>query len=246
MTIIEHLEELRRVLIVSAVATGALSLVAAIFYRQILSLLLSPLTSAGYKVVFTAPTEAFMTIVKVCLFSGFLMALPIILWQVWSFLAPALEETEKRYFVLFVFGSFVLFVGGVLFGFFGVYRYGLAFLLRFGGDYLVPMLTIGKYISFTIYFLIPFGIIFELPLISYLLARLELISSKFLASKRKYAFLVIVILAAAITPTPDAFTCLLMAGPMYLLYEISVFIVRLTEKAMARQKEKASSALNPR
>ncbi|MGO0122046.1 twin-arginine translocase subunit TatC [Desulfothermobacter acidiphilus] len=242
---VEHLEELRRVLIVSVVAVAVFSLFSALFYRKILALLLSPLTRAGYKVIFTAPTEAFMTIVKVCVFSGFLIALPIILWQIWNFLSPALEATEKRYFVLFVFGSFVLFVGGVLFGFFGVYRYGLAFLLRFGGDYLIPMLTVGKYISFTIYFLIPFGIIFELPLISYLLARLELISSKFLAAKRKYAFLVIIIIAAAITPTPDAFTCLLMAGPMYLLYELSVYIVRYTEKAMARQKEKAG-CLEPR
>lgn len=244
MSILEHFEELRRMMIISIAATAVLSIVAYLFSDELLRVLLSPVTDAGYKPVVTTVTEAFMTKIKLSVFAGFSGALPVILWQVWGFVAPALEKTERRYFVVFVFGSFLLFAGGMAFGFFGIYKYGVAFFLKFAGPELVPMLTIGKYISFTIYFLLPFGFIFELPLVSFLLAQLGLISSTFLSKHRRHAFLGTVVLAAAITPTPDAITCLLMAGPMYGLYEISVLIVRLTERAAARRKarEEAEAA----
>ncbi|MCL6557377.1 MAG: twin-arginine translocase subunit TatC [Firmicutes bacterium] len=238
MSITGHLEELRRVLIISIAAIFVLGIVSYVFSDELMAVFLSPVTSAGYKPVVTYVTEAFMTKIKLSFFMGFLAALPILLWQLWSFIAPALEKPTRRYLVVFVMGSFVLFVGGVVFGFFGVYKYGVAFLLRFAGANIVPMLTLGKYISFTIWFLLPFGIIFELPLVSFVLARLGLISSAFLSKNRKYAVLVTIILAAAITPTPDAITCLLMTGPMYALYEMSVLIVRFTERAVARRKAK--------
>ncbi|HIE13066.1 MAG TPA: twin-arginine translocase subunit TatC [Desulfotomaculum sp.] len=236
MTVSGHLEELRRVLIVSIAAVVVFAAGAYVFSPQVMDILLSPITSAGHQPVVTAVTEAFMTRIKLSLFMGFLAGLPIILWQVWSFVSPALEGTERRYCFLFVFGSFFLFLGGVAFGFFGVYKYAVAFLLKFAGDQLVPMLTIDKYISFTIYLLIPFGVIFQLPLASFLLARLGLISSAFLAKNRRYALFGTVVLAAAITPTPDIITCLMMTGPMYGLYEVSVLIVRFTERALARKK----------
>lgn len=236
MTLSGHLGELRRVLIISIVTVVVFACGAYAFSEKVMQILLNPITSAGYKPVVTAVTEAFMVRIKLSLFMGFMAGLPVILWQVWSFVSPALEKTERRYFVLFVFGSFFLFIGGVSFGFFGVYRYAVSFLLKFTGDIIVPMLTIDKYISFTIYLLIPFGIIFELPLASFLLARLGLLSSSFLAKNRKYALLGSVVLAAAITPTPDIITCLMMTGPMYGLFEVSVLIVRLTERALARKK----------
>lgn len=236
MTISGHLEDLRRVLIISIAAVVVLAAGSYFFSQQAMDILLSPVTSAGHQPVVTAVTEAFMTRIKLSLFMGFLAGLPIILWQVWSFVLPALETTERRYCFLFIFGSFFLFIAGVAFGFFGVYKYAVAFLLKFTGDQLVPMLTIDKYVSFTIYLLIPFGVIFELPLASFLLARLGLISSGFLAKNRQYALLGTVVLAAAITPTPDIITCLMMSGPMYGLFEVSVLIVRFTERALARKK----------
>ncbi|MEW6506066.1 MAG: twin-arginine translocase subunit TatC [Chloroflexota bacterium] len=236
MTISGHLEELRRVLIISIVAVVLLAAGSWVFSQQVLDILLSPITNAGYKPVVTGVTEAFMTRIKLSLFMGFLAGLPIILWQIWSFVSPAFEKNERRYFSLFVFGSFFLFLGGVAFGFFGVYKYAVTFLLKFTGGQLVPMLTIDKYISFTIYLLLPFGVIFELPLASFLLARLGLLSSSFLARNRKYALLGTVVLAAAITPTPDIITCLMMTGPMYGLFEVSVLVVRFTERALARKK----------
>ncbi|MEW6172190.1 MAG: twin-arginine translocase subunit TatC [Bacillota bacterium] len=236
MSISGHLEELRRVLIVSFVAIIILSVASYVYSDELMQILLSPITGAGFKPVVTFVTEAFMTKIKLSVFMGFIAALPVILWQLWGFIAPALEKPTRRYLFVFVFSSFFLFIGGVLFGFFGVYKYGVAFLLQFAGPDLIPMLTLGKYISFTIWFLLPFGFIFELPLVSFVLARLGILKTAFLVENRKYALLVIIILAAAITPTPDAITCLLMTGPMYALYEMSVLIVRLTERSLARRK----------
>lgn len=242
MTVLEHLQELRRVLIVSIATTVVLACVAYYFSDQILAVLLQPVTNLGHRVVFTAVTEAFFTKLKLSLFLGFFAALPVILWQVWSFIMPALKRNEKPLFTAFVFVSYICFMGGVTFAFFGVYRLGVSFLLRFAGPELLPMLTIGKYISFTLWFLLPFGLIFELPLASFFLAKLGIVSYRFLARNRKYAFLAVILLAAALTPTPDVLTCLLMAGPMYFLFEVSIWIVRLVEKGKERRARQAELA----
>jgi len=245
MTVLEHLGELRRVLIVSIAATVILAGVAYYFCDRLLTVLLEPVTSLGHRIVFTTLTEAFFTKIKFSLFLGFFAALPVILWQVWSFIMPALKKNEKPYFTAFVFISYISFVGGVAFAFFGVYRFAISFLLQFAGSELVPMLTIGRYVSFTIWFLLPFGLIFELPLASFFLAKLGIVTHRFLAKSRKYAFLIVIVLAAALTPTPDLLTCLLMAGPMYLLFELSIWITRIVEKGKerrARQQELAELA----
>lgn len=242
MPIMEHMEELRRVLIVSIIATIVLAIVAYFFSDQLLAALMEPLTKLGQKVFFTGVTEAIFVKLKLSFFAGFLAAMPIILWQIWSFVVPALKKNEKIAFTLFVLISFLCFIGGVAFGFFGVFRYGVYFLLQFAGPNLAPMLTIDKYISFTISFLIPFGIVFEFPLISYFLARLELVSYAFFAKNRRYAILASVVIAAVITPTPDIITCLIVSGPMYLLFEFSVFVVRVTERRLARRKKRKEMA----
>jgi sec-independent protein translocase protein TatC len=169
MPIMEHMEELRRVLIVSIIATIVLAVVSYCFIDQILAILMEPLTKLDQKVNFLGVTEPIFVKLKLSFFAGFLAAMPIILWQIWSFVVPALRKNEKVAFTLFVLISYLSFMGGVAFGFFGVFRYGVYFLLQFAGPNLAPMLTIDKYISFTISFLIPFGIVFEFPLISYFL-----------------------------------------------------------------------------
>ncbi|BAF59891.1 Sec-independent protein secretion pathway component TatC [Pelotomaculum thermopropionicum SI] len=242
MSIIEHLEELRRVLIISILGTFVLAVAAYFYIDKILAVLLEPLTSSGNKIIFTGVTEAFFVKIKLSVFIGFLAALPVILWQVWSFIIPALKKNERFYFTLFVVLSFICFIGGIVFSFFGVYRLGVMFMLRFAGPELVPMLTIDKYISFTITFLLPFGLVFELPLISFILARLELINYRFLAKNRRYALLIIVVAAAVLTPTPDVITCLIVSGPMYLLYEASAWIVRIVERGTARRKRREELA----
>lgn len=242
MPVMEHMEELRRVFIVSIIATIALAIVAYFFIDQILAFLMEPLTRLEQKVSFLGVTEPIFVKLKLSFFTGFLAALPIILWQIWSFVVPALKKNERIAFTTFVLISFLCFIGGVAFGFLGVFRYGVTFLLQFAGPTLAPMLTIDKYISFTISFLLPFGIIFELPLMSYFLARLELISYAFFAKNRRYAILASVVIAAVITPTPDIITCLIVSGPMYLLFEFSVLVVRITERRVARRKKRKQMA----
>jgi len=242
MSVMEHLEELRRVLIVSIVSTTILAVAAYFFCDRILAVLLEPLTELGQKVFFTGVTEAIFVKIKLSFFIGFLAALPVILWQLWSFIIPALKRNERVYFTLFVLLSFISFIGGVAFGFFGVYRLGITFLLQFAGTELAPMLTIDKYISFTIAFLLPFGVVFEFPLISFFLAKLELVTYSFLARNRRYAILAIIVLAAVLTPTPDIITCLIVSGPMYLLYEISALVVRVVERRIARKKQQQQLA----
>jgi len=242
MSIIEHLEELRRVLIVSIVSTAILGVASYFFCDQILAILTEPLTKMGQKIFFTGVTEAIFVKIKLSFFIGFLAALPIILWQAWSFIIPALKKNERIYFTLFVLISFLSFVGGVAFGFFGVYRLGIIFLLQFAGPQLTPLLTVDKYISFTMSFLLPFGIIFEFPLVSYFLAKLELISYAFLARNRRFAILAIVAMAAIITPTPDIITCTIVSGPMYLLFEMSAWVVKIVERRTARRKREQELA----
>ncbi len=242
MPVMEHLEELRRVLIVSIIATIVLAIASFFFIDQILATLMEPLTRIEQQVNFLGVTEPIYVKLKLSFFTGFLAALPIILWQIWSFIVPALKKNERIAFTLFVLISFFCFIGGVAFAFFGVFRYGVNFLLQFAGPTLMPMLTIDKYISFTISFLLPFGFVFELPLISYFLARLELVSYAFFAKNRRYAILASVVIAAVITPTPDIFTCLIVSGPMYLLFEFSVFVVRITERRVARRKKRKQMA----
>lgn len=240
-SIIEHLEEMRKVLIVSIVATIVAAIGCWFVADKVLAVLLNPVTSLGHDIIFIGITEALMTKLKLSLFLGFLVALPVILWQVWSFILPALRKEEKKLFTLFVVISLVTFLIGVSFAFFGVYRLGVAFLLRFAGPELVPMLTIGNYIGFTITFMIPFGLVFQLPLAVYCLSKMGVVSHDFLKRSRKYALLVIVVIASMVTPA-DILSCLLVATPMYILYELSVWIARLVERGKARAEGAAESA----
>ncbi|SFR16128.1 sec-independent protein translocase protein TatC [Desulfoscipio geothermicus DSM 3669] len=223
-------------LIVSIISTFAMAAVCWFFSEPVLKILLEPVTGAGHKVIYIGVTEAIMTRIKLAFFLGFLASLPITLWQFWGFIIPALRKMERIYFTLFVFVSFILFVGGVAFGFMVVFKLCVAFLLQHGGGQLIPMLTIGKYVSFTLNFLLPFGLIFELPLASFFLARLGIISYRIMVKGRKIAIVTAVVIASAVVSSPDIFTVLLFAAPMYLLYEISATIVRVVEWAMERKR----------
>lgn len=236
MTVLQHLEELRRLLIVSIVSTCVMALVCWFFSDAVLKVLLDPVTGAGHEVIYIGVTEAIMTKIKLALFLGFLVSLPVTLWQFWGFIIPALRKVERIYFTLFVFISFILFIGGVAFGFLVVFRLCVAYLLKHGGSQLIPMLTIGKYVSFTLNFLLPFGLVFEMPLASFFLARLGLITYRAMVKGRKVAIVAAVVIASALVSSPDIFTVLLFAAPIYLLYELSATVVRLVEWAMYRKK----------
>jgi len=243
MTALEHLEDLRRVLIISIAATFAAAAACWVFNDRLLSLILQPVTATGHRVIYIGITEALFTKIKLSFFLGFLVALPVTLWQVWGFIMPALRRRERLYFTLFVILSYFLFIGGVVFGFLVVFQLGVRFLLRFGGGELLPMLTIGQYVSFAVTFLLPFGLVFELPLASFFLARLGVLSYRTMARARKGAVLTVVIVSSALIPSPDILTVMLMAGPMYLLYELSASIVRLVEWRQTRRRREETPAV---
>lgn len=230
------MEELRRLIIISTISTFIMATVCWFFSDVVLEILLDPVTGTGNKMVYIGLTEAIMTKIKLAFFLGFLASLPVTLWQFWGFIIPALRKMERVYFSFFVLISFLFFIGGIAFGFLCVFKLCVTFLLRHGGTELVPMLTIGKYVSFTLNFLLPFGLIFEMPLASFFLAKLGIISYRTMVKGRKFAILASVIVASAVVASPDIFTVLLFAAPMYILYEVSATIVRIVEWTVDRKK----------
>lgn len=237
-SMMEHLEELRRVLIISLLATAVMAGVCWFFSDKILEIILQPVLATGNKMHYIGIMEALMTKIKLSIFLGFLVALPVVLWQFWSFIMPALRKLERVYFTIFVIVSYLFFIGGILFAFYTVFSIGVKFLLHFGGEELLPMLTIGNYVSFAMMFILPFGLIFELPLAVFLLAQIGIINYEWMVKKRKMAILISVVSGAVLVPSPDIITPLMMATPMYLLFEISVSIVKLVEWIKKRKAKR--------
>ncbi len=226
MPFLEHLEELRRRLLKAVSAVLVCSLAALYFANPIMRWLIAPLGKVKLHV--TEVTGSFSAYFKVALITGIICSLPIIFYQVWSFVSPGLYAKEKRMILPFITIATALFLAGASFCYYLVLPWSLEFLIGFSGDLLSPIITVGSYISFTGMLILAFGISFELPVIAYLLGKIGLISSSFLSGGRRYAVVIILIIAAVLTPTPDVFTQLLLAVPMYALYEVSIIVVRLT------------------
>jgi len=224
MSILEHLEALRSVLIKSIIAVIPGTIMGWFIRKEILAILIKPVKSMGYQLVYIGATEAFVAEMKIAFFAGLAIASPVIAYQLWKFLLPALHAHEKKYLLIFVPSSLALFAGGIVFAYYSVFTYGIQFLLSFGGEGLSPMLSLGKYLSFAIWFLLPFGLMFEMPLVILILARLGIIKPQFLAGKRKWAFVIAFVIAAIATPTTDMITQLVMALAIYILYEISLWL----------------------
>jgi sec-independent protein translocase protein TatC len=187
------------------------------------------------------PMEPVLVKLKISFVVGLVAALPIVLWQLWSFILPALQKNEKVYLYVLVPASPILFIAGAAFAYFFVLPVGLKFLLFAGGGAVesTPFVTKSSYLNFILTFILSFGLVFQLPVILLLLIRLGVLNPNTLAKYRKWAFFIILILAVIISPTPDPTTQFLMAGPMYMLYEISIwlgFLVRKRrDKALAKQ-----------
>ena len=233
MSIIEHLDAFRRALIISLVSLIPGAIVGWLIREDILRVLMRPVTRMNYKLVYITATEAFTTELKIAVFAGIIIASPIIAYQIWKFFLPALHANEKRYISIFVPLSVVLFLGGVVFGYFAVFLYGVQFLLSFGGQELSPMLSLGSYLSFSLWFLLPFGLMFELPLVILLLVGLGIVTPQYLSSKRKWVLVASFVVAAVATPTTDMFTQGVMAAAIYMLFEISLwvsYLIRLKKR----------------
>lgn len=226
MSIIAHLTELRKRLIRSLIAIGIGSCIAYYFIEDIMHLLTGP---AG-KLYYMQPAEAFFTYIKVAIFVGFLIALPVVLYQIWRFVLPALIGMERYLLSVIVPVSLILFLAGIAFSFFLVLPAAVKFLVGFSTQELQPMFSIKQYFDFVIAFLLPFGFIFELPLAIILLAKVGIVSSKFLAKQQRIVIFLTFVIGAVISPTPDIFSQCMIAIPMILLYEISYIIVRFGMK----------------
>lgn len=221
MTLVRHLDELRTRLICSLIAVGLCSGVSYFFIDEIMVFLMRP---AG-KLYYMQPAEAFFTYFKVALFAGFLLSLPFVLYHVWAFFLPALTPRERALIGVLVPTSAALFLAGLAFSYAFVLPIAIRFFLDFASDTLQPMLSIGRYFDFIVMFLLPFGCIFELPLVIMVLAKLGFISSAFLRQKRRLVILLSFVIGALVSP-PDVVSQTMIAVPMVLLYELSVLIVR--------------------
>lgn len=222
MSIIAHLEELRWRLIRAIMAVLVCSCICYCFIEEIITFISEPIG----KLYYMQPSEAFFTYLKVSIFCGFILALPIVFYQMWCFVLPALTIKERYIAAVIVPSSVILFLSGLAFSFFLVMPVALKFFGEFGSDSLMPMFSVAKYFDFMFSFILPFGFVFELPLVIVIAAKLVFLSSKFLGEKRRYVIFLSFVIGAIITPTPDIFTQIMVALPLITLHELSYFIVR--------------------
>ena len=224
LTILEHLEELRKRIIYCVVALVIAVIPCVIFANWIFQLLLAP-APAEFRPVYTEMTEMLFTYFRVALLGGASLAVPVFIYQAVRFVEPALMPNEKRYLVLLLPAALVFFVMGLAFSYFVLVPFAVRYLLTFSGI-ADPMIKIGNYISFVTSLLFWIGAAFETPLVIFFLAKIGIIDRRKLGRFRKYAVLVAFVIAAVITPTTDPMTQALVAIPLYLLFEIGVLLTR--------------------
>jgi len=237
LPLLEHVLALRKVLVISAYAVLLGSIIGWFLSDLAFAYLARPVTLLqDIKFITTTPMEPMLVKIKISTFIGAMLALPILMWQIWSFVLPALKQNERKYLYVIVPSSVLLFLGGVALCFYGVLPIGIKFLLYAGGGAVqsTPFVTKTSYLTFLLTFLLTFGLVFQLPIILLILIRIGVLTPKTLAKKRRWAILLSMILSVIISPTPDLVTQLLMAGPMYFLYEISIWLGYL----VARKREK--------
>ena len=239
MPLTKHLEELRRRLIISLVAVLVGFSISYAFKERIFAFLARPLVAVlpqGSTLQYIGLAEAFVTYLKIAFFAGFFVALPVILYEIWKFVAPGLHHHEKRYALPFVLLSTLFFFGGATFCYYVVFPFAFRFFLSFSDESIRAMPAIKQYLTFITRLLFAFGVVFEMPIFFFFLGRIGLVDHTWLARKRRYAIVVIFIAAAVLTPGPDAVSQLLLAAPLIILYEASVLVVRLTGRR-AREEE---------
>ncbi|MCH5277030.1 MAG: twin-arginine translocase subunit TatC [Desulfovibrionaceae bacterium] len=232
MTLMGHLNEMRRRLarMVIMVLLGFIACYGVA--EPVYAWLSEPLTTAlptGSKLIYTSPQGAFFVYLKVALVSSIFVTSPFSFYQIWAFIAPGLYREEKQAIAPLAFFSAFFFLAGASFCYFLVFPLAFRFFMGFTTDVIVPMISVEEYLSFALKLLIAFGLVFEMPLFAHFLAKLGVLSPDMMRRQRKYAILLIFIVAAVLTP-PDVFSQCLMAAPMLLLYEVSVFVAALARK----------------
>jgi sec-independent protein translocase protein TatC len=231
MTLVEHLTELRRRLIISAIAITVGAIVGFILYSPILGFLSGPYHSItnGQKLIVTDPLEAFATRLKIAAWSGLFFASPVVLWQLWRFITPGLHPKEKRYAIPFIVASVLLFLMGAAVALLTL-QPALKFLQAVGGHNLATYYRAGPYLSLVMLMIVAFGVAFEFPILLVCLELAGVVPSTKLRKWRRPALVIIVAVAAVITPSQDPYSLFAMAIPMYVFYEASILVGRILKK----------------
>lgn len=217
----DHLQEFRKRLIICLAVVAIAALACYNYVDDIIALLSGP---AG-KLYFMNPSEVFFTYMEIALYAGILFTLPVLLYEVWAFVAPALWPEERRAVLVILPTAVILFYVGLVFAYYLVIPAAVTFFMGFATQTLQPMFSLESYLSFILALTLPFGFIFELPLIVVFLAKIGLVTGDFLKGKRKILIVIAFIFAAVVSPTTDIFTQTMIAVPLIVLYEISLFIV---------------------
>lgn len=234
-----HIADLRKRLVISSLTLIVMFFVCFAFYEPILNWMMVPVEAAlpqNSQMVAVEIQETFFTALKVAFFAGFIASLPVIFWQLWLFLAPGLYEHEKKLVIPFVFFGTLMFLVGASFAYYIVVPLGFDFLIAFGSTVVTVLPSIGKYVDFFTKLLFGFGIAFELPVVTFFLAKIGLVDDRMLKDFFRYAIVIIFIVAAILTP-PDVLSQLLMAAPLILLYGISIYIAKVFNPAPKEDEE---------
>jgi len=252
----EHLGELRNRILISLIAVAITFGICFYYSEHIFRILTAPLhytlalsfdnpyisfipsKKPGIDLVFLAPAEALWMHIKITFIAAIIICSPLLFYEIWRFIAPGLLEKERKYALPFVITTTSLFLVGALFCFIIVLPFAMNFLLNYKTENLTPMISVGKYIDFCLKFILAFGAIFELPVFSVFLTKMGIVTPEFLAQNRKYAVLIAFIIAAVLTPTPDAFNQTLMAVPIVILYEVGIWASRILHRKKKTGEEK--------
>ena len=234
-----HIADLRKRLVISSITLVVMFFVCFSFYEPILNWMMVPVEAAlpqNSQMVAVEIQETFFTALKVAFFAGFIASLPVIFWQLWLFLAPGLYDHEKKLVIPFVFFGTLMFLVGSSFAYYVVVPLGFDFLIAFGSTVVTVLPSIGKYVDFFTKLLFGFGIAFELPVITFFLAKIGLVDDRMLKDFFRYAVVIIFIVAAILTP-PDVLSQLLMAAPLLVLYGVSIYIAKVFNPAPKEDEE---------
>jgi sec-independent protein translocase protein TatC len=234
-----HLKELRDRIVISLVALAAAFIITYAFKEKIFAFLMAPFIKvmpANSSFIFIGVTEAFITYFKIAIVAAIFLASPVILHQVWTFVSPGLYEKEKRFVYPFMFFGSLLFIAGALFCYYVVMPTLYRFFVSYAADFIIPMPDIKSYMSLTLKLLIIFGLMFQIPLAAFYLARAGIINAGMLSSKRRYAILGVFIVSAVITP-PEIMSQVMLAIPLWGLYEVCIIIARIFGKKVTAHEE---------
>jgi len=242
MSFFEHLVDLRKRLINSAIAIALGAMIGVSISQRVIDLISRPMQEALRKqhlddrLIYTSPAGLINIIITFGIYIGVVLAAPFVLYQVWLFIAPGLYKHERRAVTAFIASSLFLFLAGISFGYFVMLPYMLNFLIGFQGPFR-PLISINEYFDFILIVLLGLGIIFELPVLIFFLALFNIVTPQFLWKNLRYAILIIAVVAAIVTPTPDATTMLVFMAPMVALYFIGIGVAAL----VVRKKAKAAA-----